>query len=251
MKPAETERGTCKTDVEGLQLVLLGSPSLLIDGVYGDNTKAAVAAFQKTNWLPVTNGVVNNVTYNILRNLEEFGPVLHEIPFIPQPDKASCWAASTAAISNSSVDAIVSATPQDLLLDGEIRNFSSNNMWTKLRSFADAHGLTLYPPQSWVTSAFCRLLLQGPIIVDMLFDGQSYAEGIIGSKGHFVVVYGCRGNPVSDPSGRGTVLRIQDPSPPNQGKRYSITYFDMLQRYPAFTYNIFQRKALVPSLNQG
>jgi hypothetical protein len=98
--------------------------------------------------------------------------------------------------------------------------------------------MTVVPPTSWLPSSLVSMLTRGPLIFDMLWNASDYARGS-GSPGHMIAVVGTRGD--HDQSGRGTTLRIYDPWPPNQGKRYSVGYFKWIQEVSTRTYHIYHR----------
>ncbi len=212
---------------------------LAVDGVFGPETYQAVMRFQSGNWL-VADGEVGPCTWNALMQTESYSPVLHSIPLIPQPTATTCWAASTAMVSRSSVPSVIARTPADLVLaDGSLRNWSeTNDPMTGARKFARANGLMVLPPASWMPAFLRDRLQRGPLMFDMLWRANEYTRGH-GSSGHMIVVVGIRGD--ADQSGRGTTLRIQDPWAPNVGKTYSVSYHKWIQEVPTRTYHTYQR----------
>ena len=215
------------------------SSSLIIDGVYGPNTLSVVHEFQHSEHLPLSpsDGTIDICTWNSLKNTEAYVPIYHDVPFIPQPDPGTCWAACTAALRNTTVQEVIASTPPELISNGRIRNYSNVDDWTPLNNFAKTQGLELFPPMSWELTAFRNLIAEGPIMVDMLTYAKRYTAQI-GSVGHFVVIVGIRGD--GHPAGKGTVLCIQDPFPPCIGERYSVNFFEWINEMPARTYNIFR-----------
>ncbi len=237
-------KGSQGSDVKALQTALNGaltpSPKLVPDGVFGGNTHTAVVRFQAANWL-VQDGDVGPCTWNALMGTETYTPILHSVPFIPQPTNTSCWAASTAMVNRSTVPIVVAGTPTELLLpDGSLRNYSdTNDAVTGSAKFAAAHGLTVLAPASWTPGGLKGMLTHGPLMFDMLWDVTTYIAGR-GSPGHMIVVTGIRGD--DDISGVGTTLRIHDPWPPNKGKIYSVGYMKWMQEVPTRTYHIYHKK---------
>ncbi len=75
-------------------------------------------------------------------------------------------------------------------------------------------------------------------MLNMLWNSTTYAAGS-GSPGHMVVVVGIRGD--ADPSGRGSILTIHDPWPPNIGNLETVSYFKKANDTPLFTYGMFTR----------
>jgi hypothetical protein len=224
---------------ERLNARLVPSPRLSIDGVYGGLTRQAVLRFQRDSWL-VEDGETGPCTKNALFSLETYRPILHVVRCIPQPTSATCWAASTAMMTGSNVPAVIARTPPDLIdSEGGLKNYSeTDDAVTGGQRFAQAHGLRVNPPMSWPVSLLRSTLAAWPLMVDMLWDAQTYVAGR-GSSGHMIVVVGIRGD--DDPSGRGTTLRIHDPWPPYSGKCYSVGYFKWIQEVPTRTYRVFQR----------
>lgn len=224
---------------EALNAKLIPSPRLVPDGSFGNLTLAAVRRFQEACWL-VVDGEAGQCTQNAAFDTEGYAPILHTVPFIPQPTNTTCWAASTAMVNRSTVPAVIARTPPDLILaDGSLANFSdTDDPMTESGRFASANGLTVVAPTSWPPSSLKSMLMRGPLIFDMLWDASGYAAGV-GSSGHMIVVVGIRGD--NDASGKGTTLRIHDPWRPNVGRRYSVGYFKWINEVPTRTYHIYHK----------
>ena len=224
---------------EKLNARLVPSPMLARDGVFGSRTRAAVLRFQATQWL-VEDGIAGQCTQNALFGRETYPSILHAVEFISQPTDATCWAASTAMMTRSTVPIVISRTPPDLILaDGSIRNDSeTDDAVTNSRRFATTHHLRAEPPMSWMVSRLRAALGYGPLMFDMLWDVGQYTKGL-GSSGHMIVVVGMRGD--DDESGVGTTLRIHDPWPPLKGAQYSVGYMRWMQEVPTRTYRVFHR----------
>jgi hypothetical protein len=243
-------RGSRGALVEDLQRELnqrlRPSPGLATDGIFGNRTDAAVRRFQTDNWL-VVDGDVGRCTLNALKDWETYPPILHPTPFIPQPTRMTCWAASTAMMTRSTVPAVIARTPSDMVLpDGSIANDSDReDAVTNGRRFARAHGLTFVPPMSWGFQLTRDRLRRGPLMFDMLWDVRGYLTPtnvpgeFVGSSGHMIVVVGIRGD--DDPTGRGTTLRLHDPWPPNRGRLHSVGMSRWLSEVPTRTYRVFHR----------
>src|ERR1700758_3416753 len=105
-----------KTLQTQLNSVLDPSPCLVLDGAFGNHTRAAVLRFQRENWL-VEDGEVGPCTWNTLMDTEDYDPILHSIPFIPQRTTTTCWAASTAMVTRSTIQTVVWRTPDDLIME--------------------------------------------------------------------------------------------------------------------------------------
>lgn len=237
-------RGSRGDDVKQLQAQLNTqldpSPRLTVDGAFGAITQAAVLRFQCDNWL-VEDGEVGPCTWNALMGTETYTPILYNVPFIPQPTRTTCWAASTAMLTRSNVPAVIARTPSDLVLaDGSLKNFSeSDDPVTGSTRFARANFLTLLASAaSWMPRGLVAMLNRGPLMFDMLWNAADYAEGFA-SPGHMIAVVGIRGD--DDQSGEGTTLRIYDPWPPNRGKKYSVGYEKWINEVPTRTYHIYQK----------
>lgn len=229
-----------KTLQENLNIRLKGIQRLSTDGKFGENTRRAVLHFQRSEWL-VEDGEVGPCTWNAVMGTEAYMPILYQIPFIPQPTPTTCWAASTAMVTRSSVYAVIARTPPDLILPaGDLRNFSeTRDPLTGSGRFANANGMVVLPPASWMPSALKSMLAIGPLIFDILWNANDYVAGA-GSSGHMIAVVGIRGD--HDQSGLGTTLRIYDPWPPGTGSKYSMSYNKWIRNVPALTYHIYQRR---------
>jgi hypothetical protein len=222
---------------ERLNATLRPSPGLAPDGRFGPLTRTAVIRFQNDNRL-VADGEVGPCTWNAVTGAETYRPIFHPLSFIPQPTPTTCWAASTAMVTRTTVPGVIARTPRDLILaDGSLANFSEGNPM-ELRRFAQPNGLTVLAPMSWMPAGLKALIMRGPLIFDMLWNASEYARGR-GSSGHMIAVVGMRGD--DDQSGRGTTLHIYDPWPPNTGKRYSVGYMKWVQEVPTRTYHIYHR----------
>jgi hypothetical protein len=241
--PTILKLGSRGADVKTLQNTLNSnltpSPRLALDGEFGAQTRAAVLRFQKDNWL-VEDGEVGPCTWNALLDTEDYRPILHSLAFIPQRTSSSCWAASTAMVTRTTIAAVVERTPDDLILpDGSLMNFSeSDDPVTGSTRFAKANFMVVVPPTSWMPSALRSMLSKGPLVFDMLWDAKAYVHGTA-SSGHMIAVVGIRGD--NDQSGKGTTLRIYDPWPPNKGDRYSVGYYKWIQEVPTRTYHIYHK----------
>lgn len=217
--------------------------SLRVDGDFGNNTFNAVRRYQDAEWL-VVDGVAGQCTQNALFDAEAYPPVRHSRPFIAQPTNTTCWATATAMLKRSSVAAVISATPADLIAsDGGLLNASDLSNWRpSTERYARAHGLRFYPPSSWIPQAFAGLVRSGPVMVDTLWSVSGYLTrvpgGYQGSPGHMTLVVGVRGD--NDPTGTGTTLMVYDPWEPNVGRRWRVSYHRWISEVSTRTYRLFQ-----------
>lgn len=233
-------RGPLVTELQrALNSRLRPSPNLVTDGVFGANTERAVKAFQAENWL-VVDGQAGVCTQNALYGAEAYAPVLHRIPFIPQPTNTTCWAASTAMMTNSTVPAVKARTPQDMWSDqaGLFNSSASDDAMTSGNRYARIHGLRCNPPMSWSLGRLKGALQRGPMMFDMLWNSSDYVAGR-GSSGHMICVVAIRGD--NDQSGAGTTLRLHDPWSPGVGKRMSVNAAKWLNEVPTRTYRVFEK----------
>lgn len=213
---------------------------LATDGVFGTKTDQAVRQFQQREWL-IVDGLAGACTQNALHGREAYTPILHQIPFIPQPTTTTCWAASTAMMTRSTVAAVKARTPSDMWNDqvGLLNSSETDDPMTSGNRYARIHGLRCHPPMSWMLSRLRAALQRGPLMFDMLWRTDDYLAGL-GSSGHMLCVVGIRGD--DDPSGRATTLRLHDPWPPNVGRRQSVNALKWLNEVPTRTYRVFEKQ---------
>ncbi len=218
-----------------LNAKLVPSPRLPVTGQYDGRTEQAVRAFQRQAWLEI-DGYAGLCTRNALFDTEAFTPVLHNVAYLSQPTATTCWAASAAMMKGTTVQAIRSATPSILLnLSGALINGSeAGASGNEHREFGRIHGLQLHPPRCWLTSAVVNMVSRGPVMLQFLWNLQTYAAGS-GSDGHWVVLIGVRGT--RNESTRETTFRIYDPL----NGIYSANYGAMMRRIPLATYALFTR----------
>ncbi len=215
------------------------SPRLVEDGFFDERTRRYVIAYQQDNWL-VDDGEAGQATQACLRNLETALPIFHVVPWICQSTVANCWAASTAMMTGSTIAAVTAATPAWMLMpDGGLRNASATDVSAEAGdAFARVHGLRCTATRSWTVAMLRAELTRGPVMLDTLWNARTYALGN-GSPGHMIVIAGIRGD--SDPTGRGTTLRIYDPWPAGRGNRHSVGFHNWIRDVPAATYRVFTR----------
>ena len=142
-------RGSSGSQIRDLQnalnAALLPSPNLTVDGVFGNQTEAAVRRLQTERRI-TSDGVVGPITQCVLRGGRRDPPTIHNVRLIPQPTPQTCWAAATAMLKNSTPALIIAATPPDLITSsGSTANFSdsADNVSGNQR-FAQVHRLRAY-----------------------------------------------------------------------------------------------------------
>ncbi len=222
-----------------LNRALVPSPGLVANGTFDARTAAAVRDFQLQRRIGA-DGVVGPITQCVLRGGPRRAPTIHSVRLIAQPTPMTCWAAATAMLKNSTVNAVTAATPPELIsASGGTRNFSvSADNVTGNQQFARAHNLCYHPPQSWSVAGLKGLIQNSPVMLSMLWQASEYAAGR-GSSGHRVVIFGIDTD--DDPTGQGTLLHIHDPWAPNVGRTYQTSYYKIVNDTPCMTYGVFTR----------
>ena len=215
------------------------NPILSVDGEFGPITRTAVMSFQRRVGLK-PDGIVGPLTHAALAKGLILSTANHNVTHIAQPTSTTCWAASTAMMTRSTVAAVVARTPSDMIAaDGTLLNSSESDqaIVTGTR-YGNLHGLRCHAPMSWSISAFIAILRQGPVMLDMLWDSFGYSQGR-GSPGHFIVISAV----VSDnnPSGSGTHLLILDPWPVKVGKLSWVEHRKWINEVTTRTYRVFTR----------
>ncbi|GAB1434030.1 hypothetical protein MASR2M32_02380 [Sphaerotilus sulfidivorans] len=236
-------QGSTGFDVAVMQLQLnlknAAARPLRVDGGFGPLTRAALVAFQSRNGL-AADGIAGPKTHTALAQGLNISAVHHAMTHIAQPTNTTCWAASTAMMTRSTVAAVRARTPANMLAsDGGLANSSESDQAIVTGSrYGAIHGLRCHAPMSWSVAGLIAALRRSPLMFDMLWNTQDYTAGN-GSPGHMVVVSAV----VSDnsPNGAGTYLLVLDPWPPHRGKVSWVEYGRWMQEVPTRTYQVFER----------
>ena len=223
-----------------VQLNIKNPPNLKlkVDGAFGPNTQTAVISLQRRMGL-APDGVVGPLTHAALAKGLTLSTANHSVTHIAQPTPTTCWAASTAMMTRSTVAAVRAKTPTDMIADGGLLNSSGSDQAVVTGTrYGNIHSLRCHAPMSWSVSALCTALRQSPLMFDMLWNSAEYAQGK-GSPGHMIVI----SSVVSDnnPVGNGTYLLVLDPWPPNVGKISWVEYQRWVNDVPTRTYRVFNR----------
>ena len=241
--PATLRNGSRGYDVAVVQAQLNAksspSPGLKVDGAFGPLAQAAVVAFQSRAGLP-PDGIVGPQTHAALAQGLTLSTANHSVTHIKQPTRTTCWAASTAMMTRSTVAAVRAKTPADMIAaNGGLLNSSGSDQAVVTGTrYGNVHGLRCHAPMSWTVAALVNALRGSPLMFDMLWRSSEYAAGGE-SAGHMIVVSAV----VSDdnPSGNGTNLLVLDPWPPNVGKVSWVEYRAWINEVPTRTYRVFRR----------
>ena len=241
--PQTLRSGSRGFDVAVVQVQLNAkSPAgskIAVDGAFGPITHAAVVSFQRRSGLS-PDGIVGPLTHAALAQGLMLSTAYHTVSHIPQPTPTSCWAASTAMMTRSTVPAVRAKTPADMIAaDGGLRNSSESDQAVVTGTrFGSVHGLRCHPPMSWSVAGLVGILRQSPLMLDMLWNSTEYAQGS-GSPGHMVVISAVLSD--NHAAGKGTHLLILDPWPPNVGKISWVEYQAWINEVPTRTYRVFNR----------
>lgn len=241
--PATLHQGSTGFDVAVMQLQLnlknAATRPLRVDGGFGPLTRAALVAFQSRNGL-AADGIAGPKIHATLAQGLNLSAVHHAMTHIAQPTQTTCWAASTAMMTRSTVAAVRAKTPAEMLAsDGGLLNSSESHQAIVTGSrYGAIHGLRCHAPMSWSVAGLIAALRRSPLMFDMLWNATDYTAGK-GSPGHMVVVSAV----VSDnnPDGARTYLLVLDPGPPQQGKVGWVEYQQWMWEVPTRTYRVFER----------
>ena len=240
---ANLQQGSRGFDVAVAQAQLnakaASNPRLQVDGAFGPLTRSAVIAFQKSVGL-TGDGIIGPKTHTVLAQGLKLTTANHGIKLIPQPNRCTCWAASTAMMTRSTVPAVIAKTPPDMIAsDGGLLNSSGSDQAVVTGTrYGKIHGLQCHAPMSWPVATLVDALRRSPLMFDTLWDSSEYAEGK-SSPGHMIVVSAVISD--NNPVGTGTYLLVLDPWPPNVGKVSWFEYYQWINEVPTRTYRVFNR----------
>jgi hypothetical protein len=240
--PATVQFGSRGFDVARLQLQLNLQrvvPDLIIDGIFGPLTKTNVVSFQRSRGL-VPDGIAGPKTHAAAAMDVKMSAFDNPIRLISQSTPTTCWAASTAMMTGSTVAAVKAKTPPEMINeDGSLNHHAKDDQGVATgMAFARIHGLHFYPPMSWPVPLLLKKLARSPLMMDMLWNSADYAAGK-GSPGHMVVANSVVSD--EDPNGDDTHLQIYNPLPVNVGKISWEQYSFWIQMVSTRTYWVFSR----------
>jgi hypothetical protein len=212
---------------ELLNTKLVPTPGIAVTGTFDAETLSAVKVFQQREWL-IPDGFVETTTWSALKDAEAFRKILFPVTLIPQENEEQCWAACTAMITRSSLAEVTGRTPEELADERGLRNFSMANEDTlrvESDEFCYLHGLIARVlTQNLSPAGLMEILSEGPAMLELAQARSRRSREAFNS--HWVVIAGIRGDNHS--TGDGTVVRIYDPEPVNEGKVESQLFSDFL-----------------------
>jgi len=198
--------------------------SLVEDGAFGPKSKAQVQAFQTAAKLD-PDGIVGPNTWKALGLAVDIN---HPVKLFPQPTNMTCWsAAATMLVGNMSVGSGGASVGSS----GGLGSTHAN-----VEAFARAHRFVMHSPMTWSVSGFAELARRGPLWVG---GSQPLGSPSGPQSGHVVVVGAVWSNGNGD--GRGTMLLIYDPWPPNVGSVYGVFFGERIAGSPLGTEYILHR----------
>jgi hypothetical protein len=212
---------------------------LAVDGIFGPLTRSAVVSFQLRNGL-AADGMVGPKTDAELARGSTVTGRSHGLGPIAQPTPTTCWAASTAMMTRTSVAAVVARTPKDMIAaDGGLLNSSESDQAVVTgQRYGSVHGLRCRAPMSYAPSAMAAMVDHSPLMFDMLWNANEYAKGHA-SPGHMVAISAMVHDAASGAAG--PWLLVLDPWPPNVGKVHWVEYGAWMRQVLTRTYRVFER----------
>ncbi|MFN3252214.1 papain-like cysteine protease family protein [Roseibium album] len=158
----------------------------------------------------------------------------HNVPLIPQPTKATCWAAAIAMLKGKTITEIVETTPRELINpNGGLQNHSgSSDIVEETKKFAAAHNLKYSIQQCWTLPVLHAQLMKGPMAHSFINSISDYFSND-GGTGHMIVMTGV------EPTKNGMSITFNDPSPVGKGMIATVDYHKFEKIVPTISYRAF------------
>ncbi len=191
-------------------LDILGYPSGSNPGVFDADVEEAVKQYQRDVGL-VATGVVDADTWARIEGGADVCvsamSINQSLGLVPQPTDVTCWAASIAMLTGTSVDEVVELAGM---------NTTDGYGWGDIQRAVSAHGLTEIGPACGGPDYFAPLLERSPLwIVE------------VGAPYHAVVLAGLNGGGQWDD----TMATIYNPWPPGSGAVETKTFAEFADEY--------------------
>lgn len=196
--------GSRGVDVALLQALLnkkRSVPTLVVDGIFGNNTEASVRHYQSNHPTLGTDGVAGKNTWGTFFFIRE---IRHNTQLRAQTGTMGCWSAAAGMLTNAPMShgAGAAATGTGGGLSPTLGN---------VQTFAQGLGWRIYnnqsaPPANVIATAMAR----NPVWIG--FEGQNFKHAVVLSK------------MLTDGTNEGTAFEVQDPWPVGRGTTYCTGY---------------------------